>query len=233
MTEKEELEIKKLHAEIKDLEQREARDSEDRRRQIFQFRMGTGIAVVTILGGTVAAYTSCSNFFDQQARRYELDLEGEMVKLIAEIAPDSAQKGEAAMLLLSAYEQDAIPFLLWRLRESPRREDGAVVIEALRRVEQKERVKPRHILDPLLESSRQVLETQLRNNPPDAVPILNHLAALGAFAGSGRRKIRTFLDEAEVQIASEQRRRSIPNHVLVEVADAIEDARNATGHQSH
>jgi hypothetical protein len=142
--------------------------------------LGTvAIAGVTVLGGVLAFYVQASDFLMQRERQYELQLDQQLVTLVTQLNSETELVREGAVLLLSAYEADAIPILLWSL---DRFREPDAIIQSLRLIDDKPSVSTDQILDPLLASAHEVLARGLDNaQVSDIRTLVNHIMALGEF----------------------------------------------------
>lgn len=217
-SDKDELERDKLRLEIDELESRLTDRAQEKRRQSIQQFVTVAALLITAVGMVVTV----REFLDRQARQYEMVIDREILDLVEQIRSDSAQEREIGTLLISAFEANAIPVLIWELKYASE-EEGAVVVDALRRVEAKRRVELDEVWEPLMEATRAVVAEEMGAGPnADAVPIVNHLKALSAFADSRPRPLTRYLRELRTEVDQAERDGRIGSSVHFMITQQIE-----------
>ncbi|HEV3048699.1 MAG TPA: hypothetical protein VGX50_00220 [Longimicrobium sp.] len=196
LTQKDQLELQKLQCEIKELQSRLDERPGEMRRQIVQHVATIAAVLITAVGTVVTV----NEFLDHQARQYEMVIDREILDLVDKIRSDSAREREIGTLLISAYETNAIPVLLWELKYTSE-EEAAAVVDALRRVEAKRRVELDDVWKPLMKATRDVVAAEVNAAPAtNAVPIVNHLKALAAFGDRRSRPLKAYLRELRTEV---------------------------------
>ena len=205
---KDELERLKLQMEIEEaFDRRGAHRKVAERRRRFWDGMAQRVAlvgaIVTVLITLAGGFYTADEFLDQRSRRYDIELDQHMVALARQLyeSPEGAQR-QVAALMLSAYETAAIPLLLWNLEQAPNEAAQEAVIEALRLIEEKSRVKPDTVLTSVLTAARRVMRRELAR-PADQVreeTIVRYIDAAAAFADADTAKALAFFEEAERMI---------------------------------
>lgn len=249
---KEELEKEKLRAEIAELEQKTRLAGEGHRRERRKQLSVLGVAVVTITSGLIGAGITASTFLDQRQRAYDLTLTKEIIQLSESLAHESETRRTTAALLLSAYEQDAVPLLLMRLESARSEAEVEAIVRSLQQITTKEKVDPlADVVMPLraglASSLAQVLVpadgagSRALDDVPAATAVLHHLTALVALApGIDRSARRTragrpsaplsaFFDSLLVQLDAEMQRqedRKLTPADLFRLKGEIETARD-------
>ena len=167
---KEELEVEKLAAEVSELKS-----------PWHRFTTGTGIlaAVVALGAGAWGLYSAVSTFLDQRARQYAFDVSAELVDLSKQLASENRIERANAALLLSAFEEQALPILVTHLRHTEIDNLPTDIGYALRLVLAKENMKPDTVLGPLVEQTRMVLQEESKRATPSIAVVVNYVTTLG------------------------------------------------------
>lgn len=151
------------------------------------------IALATISTGLWGLFRSGSEFFSQRSQAYEFQVNRDMIELVNKLSSDSVLVRESAALLLSGYEENAIPVLLWSLRQG-RTPDA--VIASLRLIGKKKKVEPSDVLESLKASTHETL-AHIEDAPTEQQnikPLMNHLTALVTMTDADPGGVADFLD---------------------------------------
>ncbi|MDX1503461.1 MAG: hypothetical protein R3325_13960 [Thermoanaerobaculia bacterium] len=185
---REELERRKLAAELREIESRVAEKGRFFRPESFKVWVGLGIAVVTLASGILGGWTTLR----QWRREYELELSQELIQLVRDLNSGDPEKSETGALLLSSFEEDALPFLVAAL---PRVSDPEPVIESLRLVAEKKRVDPAMVVRRLTEATDAAFREQYLHSADKRVDGLkNYFAAIGALGALSSSAAVTYLE---------------------------------------
>ena len=183
---KEYLEKQKLQAEINEIEFRiktKKDQIESDQKKIFRIvplgalkTLSRSIPVVlTILTGIVAIWIQFNQYLDKKEKEYEFNLNQVMVGLVAKLNSKEPREREDATILLSAYEEDAIPILLWNLKTTDTPES---TIQSLKLISEKESLNADKVLDKLLESAQEIFNNLENKQSINERPIYNYIDAL-------------------------------------------------------
>jgi hypothetical protein len=198
--EKAALEVEKLRAEIDELR--------DRHGAVAWVRtvLAVLLSLVTIIGGGWGAFEAASRYFDQRGKELQFQVTGELVALSKQLASSDAIERASAALLLSGYEEHAVPVLAAALRHTDEQKPGlpGQIIESLKLVMAKERVRdrPMAVFDPLLSQAKLAFrEAASSSDDRTREAVWNFLDAIGALGvGSGSQDLLSALDEYEALI---------------------------------
>jgi hypothetical protein len=154
---------------------------------------------LVLAGGAVALvasgwglYEGASTFLEQRQRRFEFEVSQEMITLANQLgAQDPVERANAA-LLLSSFEEQAVPVLVSSLRRTDHPDLRRHLVESLRLILAKERVRhePGIVLGPLAREARSVFAEERLQPVPSAERMVNLVIALrdlgSAAGGDGR-----------------------------------------------
>lgn len=176
------LEIKKLAAEVKQIEAR-LRSERDRAAKLKQY-LGILIAIVTLGAGGWGLYTGASTFLDQRERQYEVTVSKELIELSRQLASEDRIVRANAAILLSAFEVHAIPILVENLSVTDKAGLHDDIRNSLALIMKKKRLAetPDLVLIPLKDQMVFVFEEQARRLEPSLEVILNYVETLAVLA---------------------------------------------------
>ena len=212
MFDKEELEKRKLRAEIDEIVQRKAfekRRIESEEKKVFRIIPRGALKsllisipiVITILSGIVAIWIEVSGFLDRKEKEYAFTLNDNMIKLVKQLNCKNPDEREYAAILLSAYEKDAIPILLWNLE---RTDAPNATIKSLSLIKEKTKIETDKVLNPLLNSARVVFNRECHKPKMNIRPIRNYIMALGELGTEKKKSVIELLKNLKEQIDKKQ-----------------------------
>jgi hypothetical protein len=205
---KEHLEKQKLQAEIDEIKFRIKANKdqlESDKKKIFRMiplstlkTMSRSIPIaLTILTGIVAIWIQFNQYLDKKEKEYEFSLNQVMVGLVAKLNSKDLAEREDATILLSAYEKNAIPILLWNLKTT---ETPESTIQSLKLIGEKESLKKDKVLDQLLESAKNVFDKLKGGHNINIQSITNYIMALGELGEQNEQKTIAILTSLKGQI---------------------------------
>lgn len=150
-------------------------------------------SLVTLLAAAWGLYETVTRYFEQREREYEFKVSQEMIALSKQLGSDHPIDRGHAALLLSSFEEHAVPILLSNLDVVDDPELTGQLIESLQIVAIKRRVQkhPENVIDPLLRQIQVLLDKECRASPPSIEAMNNYLKALAAVTAEFRQpKIR-------------------------------------------
>jgi len=184
------LEKEKLEAEIQLLQNQVNRDSEEnsRKQRLEKFKIVLPIILtgVSILAGLFGILFPSLQYIKQQKEEYKFQFNSDMMQFISDLGSDDSDKSEQAIMMLSFYERDAIPVLLFKL-ERVKFDDKGTVINALKNIEELSE-KDNLVIERLFGNSERFFERGYRE-PFEKISnkthgLLNYIYALGEFGDS-------------------------------------------------
>lgn len=208
-----ELRMKKLQAEIDEItfriETEKGRIEADQGKIFRILTKGTLKAwakslpvVVTVLAGVVAMLIQAGGYLEQWGRKFDFDLNKEMIDLVVnDLNSDKQKKRESAEILLSAYEKHAIPVLLWNLE---RVDDPDATITSLSLIKAKSKVKPADVIDPLIKSAEKIFKIKDATKDKPFQAIDNYILALGTLGKEKKSRIKRLLKSFEKKVESKK-----------------------------
>lgn len=180
LPDKEVLERRKLKAELEELKVRT--DTQRSARLTLQTWVGVLGGLLAVATGIFAFWRNASNFLDQRRREYEFRVDQEIIALSRQLTSDKPLERQNAALLLSAFEEDAVPMLVSSLRRTEIPELPTWVIASLQLIINKPRIEREEILEPLTQSARLALQDECRSKSSTGESVVNHLQALQKLA---------------------------------------------------
>lgn len=152
------------------------------------------IAFITIITGSLTIGTKIYTFLKEKEIAQDVKVGKQMRELVDDLGSKDKNR-EYTAILLSAYEERAIPILLMSLRTG----SPESITEALRLI--KEKVKPKVVIDPLIESTKRAFSQEHRKNDTKyQTSIKNHLYALGELGKEKEGDIVVLLENLEERI---------------------------------
>lgn len=222
MAEKEELEKKKLQAEIDEIELRIESDqgkidSERKNALKDNIRRWTALVMgfITIISGIVAIWINSSTFLAQKKKEYEFNINREMIILVQQLSSGKKYERDNAAILLSAFEKDAVPILLNNL---DRRDSPEATIESLKLISEKEGV-TNEVLDPLIKRAEEVFDREYRKSDVEYTSIINYVKALEKLGKEKENDVLELLNEVRKKIEKKQDITSARKTLIAEAID--------------
>lgn len=191
-------EIDKLNAEIDQI--RALREFEATRLGRFQPWSAAALAVVGIFSGAWATYEVASGYFEQQARQLEFTVTGDIINLSSQLADTDPIKRANAALLLSGFEEHAVPILVSTLRRTDRTGLADHIIHALALILKKERIKDHKdkVFAPLGRQMRLDFEEAARSSPSKTDSVIHYLDAVAQLGvGTGSSALLESIDDSK------------------------------------
>jgi hypothetical protein len=199
MGRKEDLEIEKLQAEVAELQAKTRAHTS----KLSKFRtwLTVVLGVGSLIGGVTTFYFRSETFLIQQKRRYEFEAPQQIIVLAEKLGSENSMVRDNAAILLSAFEEHAVPILVSNLRRTDTPDLSRSLIASLKLIMQKQDIKPDQVLGPLLEETKLVFEEEYRRQNPDTKAITNYILALKE-VGAGQKavKIITALEAIEARL---------------------------------
>ena len=163
------------------------------------------VAVVTLAAGGCGLFKQAQAFLEERARRFDIQLDAKMIELSFQLDSPEPKEASSAAVLLSAYEDHAVPILVDHLRDAnPKLKDD--LIESLERIMGKKRIRkdPDKVLSPLLRQTSLVFREETRDPWPSSKEMSNYLDAIERVArGLAHPATLKTLSELEAMIATE------------------------------
>jgi hypothetical protein len=160
-------------------------------------------AVVALASSTWAVFVPIADYFDEKRKTYEVKLSSDMITLVNNLDDSSSQsKVDNSILMLSAYENDAIPYLLYKLEgDGPSEKEAGktreVIIRALQIIKNKKSVDKDEMMTLIHDSAHLYF---MLNNSPDISPtqketIYDYIKLLSLVGCDDKKKIFTLYAE--------------------------------------
>ncbi len=195
-SEKAALELAKLRVEIDEIEDR-LRAS---RSAVAQVKIWAGVlvSVVAIVSGAIGVIQVAGSYFVQQDKELQFQITGELVDLSKQLASADAIERANAALLLSGYQEHAVPLLAATLRRTDKPGLPEQIIESLKLVKANEHVRehPEAVFDPLLaQADLAYRELTVRADRKKQAALWKYLKAIDELGrGTGNEKILSALE---------------------------------------
>jgi hypothetical protein len=197
------LEVEKLEAELREIQAKTAELTSLRVK--FKGWINILVIVVALLSGGWGLYEASNKFFDQRERELEFNVSKEMILLSTQLGSANPTERANAALLLAEFEEHSVPILISNLRVTDKPHLSDHLIESLKLIMKKERVKkhPEKVLDPLLKQSVLIFDEEILKTSPSIEAMANYLDALSEVAaGSQNGKIVSSLKALKSKINS-------------------------------
>jgi len=177
------LEGRKLEQEVRSIELQVETDQRRFESESAQRRLGTirewtslGLTFATVISVAVALVVQLGDFLERSRKSYEVDMSEKFVALVDKLHAGGPAAEDAA-ILLSAYEDDAVPVLIQVLR---RAENPEPVIDSLRLILAKKRVHEGQVLDPLFAAADFEFVSPPTGEPRAEMNLVQALGRLGS-----------------------------------------------------
>lgn len=216
---KEELELTKLYTEVEILKvklESERREHEEKiKRNHFESRLKNWTPIiltgVSILAGLFGILFPSFKYLQQQKERYKFEFNKEMVGFVNDLSSPDEDKKERAIMMLTYYESDAVPILLYRL-EKIHYEQKQLITNALRGI-QNLSIKDKELIESRLMTNAQDFFQRGYVEPIEKVEnkifgLLNYIYAFGELGDTRKAEYVSFLDtiKARIQVSDEDER---------------------------
>lgn len=226
-SEKAALELAKLRVEIKEIEAR-LRASRSAAARMKSWA-GVLVSVVAIVSGAFGVIRVAGNYFVQQDKELQFQITGELVDLSKQLASADAIERANAALLLSGYQEHAVPLLAATLRRTDKPGLPEQIIESLKLVKANEHVRehPEAVFDPLLaQADLAYRELTVSTNTKKQAALWNYLKAIDELGrGTGNEKILSALERYRRLVeAPNSRVQGDPRSNLLNLIDATRKA---------
>ncbi len=237
-------EAEKLEAETREINSRlESKPSywdKSKERVIFL------TALVTLGAGGWGLYATVNEYFhqreqeaEQAEREYTFTVNKEMIDLSQQLASKKSEVRHHAALLLSAFEEDAVPILVANLRLTDKGDLPEQVTKALELVLSKEKSKDKkkqkerieRILSYIGDEAEAFLEDQYLRNNYDFLAIRNFIVALGKLGARSPSVIRPALNRMKAKLADSESRITADDRETLEswIKESLDNLKQANG----
>lgn len=225
--EKAALELEKLRVEIDEIEDR-LRASRSAAARVKTWA-GVLVSVVAIVSGAVGVIQVAGNYFVQKDKELQFQITGELVNLSKQLASSDAIERANAALLLSGYQEHAVPLLAATLRRTDKPGLPEQIIESLKLVKAKERVRehPEAVFDPLLaQADLAYRELTVSTDTKKQAALWIYLKAIGELGrGTGNEKLLSALERyGRLVEAPDSRIQGDPQSDLLKLIGATQKA---------
>jgi len=211
MADREELEEQKLQAEIdllrlqleiekgkKDKEEKNKESKIEAAEKRIKNWLPLILTIVAIGAGLWGLFEPISNFVRERQRAYEVDWNEKMIGFVNDLSSEDQSKVNTAIMMLSAYELDALPFLLFKLEETRYTSTTEVdlIQRALRIIHDKTSLDKDKFNALILKSAHQFFESgkgKKMNDMENKVDgLINYITILGNFGADNKKNISDF-----------------------------------------
>ena len=188
-------------------------------------------ALVALFGGAFGLYKTVDSYFGQRTqeieqaeRAYDFNVNKEIIQLSQQLASDKAVERINAALLLSAFEQDAIPILVANLRVINKGDLPYHLVNAIEMILKKDKLKERArpILGYIAREAEAFVDSQYKSGGYDVRAIVNYIHALGQLGARAPGEVGPALDRISRKIQARNSRISIIDRdtLLLSISEA-------------
>lgn len=221
MADREELEKQKLQAEIDLLRaqldiEKGKKDKEEKSKEskitAAEKRLKNWlplILTIIALGGGLwgGLFEPISNFIRERQRDYEVNWNEKMIGFVDNLSNDDQSKVNYAIIMLSAYELDALPILLLTLEQTKTTDNEADLIRrALKDIYDKPSLDKEKFNEEILKSASRFFDIGKGKKIDDMKNkvdgLINYIAILGEFGADNKTEISSFFVELDTAIVN-------------------------------
>ena len=197
MSEKEELEKKKIEVEIEEIIQNLEAKNKNAKWDKVKVVTTLALTFVSIIIGLVTILTSSATFLEQQRKNNDFELNKEMIQLVAKLNHADPYEQESAAILLSYFNEEAIPILLMNLK---RTQNPEYTIQSLKLIDDNENIKEGSVLAALINEAENVFNSTNILDKEQLIKFENYVKALSDLGKLQPQKITNMLDTVKVKI---------------------------------
>lgn len=137
-----------------------------------------------------ALFVGASTYLEQRKLAFDIQLTREMIDLSKQLSSNVDIERNNAAILISAYEEHAVPILVRNLRVTHPTDFADHLIESLSVIMEKERIKlkPEIVLEPLIQQTLTVFAAEHQKTEYSLPMMVNHLTALGSLATNAQKE---------------------------------------------
>lgn len=156
-------------------------------------------SLITVLAGGFALYLKVDDFLEQRMKAYSVTYTNQMINFVDKLKEKESWESDQAILLLSSYEMDAIPILLFNLEYEPSNRKE-VYLRSLKMIREKKTVNKEKFIDKIIESSEDYLlskfgkafSNQEEQNQKEYA-LRNYIFILGELSGGFEKRVKMHL----------------------------------------
>jgi hypothetical protein len=172
------------------------------------------LILIAIFAGGTKFYFDTRNLINQKEKESKFRVNESIISLVKDLSlegdsQEDRNKREYATLLISSYEKEAIPILIWNL---DRADEPEATIEAMRMVNKK--VKSNIVIEPLYNAAEKIFirEYGQSNKSIDMDSIKKYMRVLGIFGKEKKKSVEKLLQDAKSNFG---------NNKLLDKADTL------------
>lgn len=186
------------------------------------------LTIVAIVGGLWKLYEPISNFVRERQRAYEVNWNAKMIEFVNDLSSKDQFKENSAIIMLSAYEFDALPILLLKLEQTNSTgHEVNLIRKALMDIYGKTSLDKDKFNERILNSARWFFDIGKEKSGDEmeiqVEGLLNYIAILGDFRADNETEIASFFDKIKTDIINYK---SIDDVSKDDIINAINDVIN-------
>jgi hypothetical protein len=230
---KQSLEIETLEAEIKEINQRvqhaERRHAAELKKDKTSVLRVTsiGLPLTTLLAAIIGMWISTHRYLDEQSKTRQIELNDHLVTLVTQLYSDTSSVRDHSALLLSTFEEDALPFLAWKLGRT--KSDTEPILEAFRMIRDNPDVNKVDITKALLRAGRQSITQEFIDHAPAPdQTVITYVTALREFGAADPKQTALYLDEVDAMLTRERGRGKLNDLAVFNIREEVSKMRGGT-----
>lgn len=162
--------------------------------------------IVAILTGGFVLFLKVDEFLEQKQKAYSITYTEQMISFVDKLKENKSWESDQAILLLSSFEIDALPILLFNLENEPVNRQE-VYLRSLKMIKEKKTVDKEEFIEKLIESSRDYLlskfgkkYTNTDEQDQKKYALRNYIFILGGLSDGFEREIVDHLEWMKAKI---------------------------------